>query len=519
MAGKLTDMSKIKQLLLLKKQGKSNREAAKLLGLYKGTVNRYLKFIDESNLNTEELLLLDDPVLEAKFSPGKAAYLDSRFEDFQRELDSIIKELEEAHKTHVTRELLWKDYIEKYPDGYKYTQFCHHINQHRKVIKPRTVLVGTYRPADMLFIDFAGDTMHYYDRSTGEEHTMYTFVATLPYSDHAFAMCVRNQTTEEFTYALTCCFEAFGGVPSLIIPDNLKTAVIKADRYEPTLNKILEDMGNHYGFFLKPARVCSPQDKALVESSINRIYHNVYAPLRKAIHLSVQELNDAVKVKILQYNQTRMQQKPYSRQEHFLADEKCLLKPLPEQKFEIKYYCDLIVGTNCHIYLSRDKHYYSVHYSYISKRVNVIYTRSIVRIYCDGILLEVYQRAMGFGYSTKKSNLASNSNAYLSRSPEYYITKADKHSETMGKIVRDVFMKAQHPELAYRQCEGIMSLSSKVDRELMIKACQTALNNGITSYKFIGNFIKNNRAYAEEINDNNYEISNHENIRGQEYYK
>jgi hypothetical protein len=214
-----------------------------------------------------------------------------------------------------------------------------------------------------------------------------------------------------------------------------------------------------------------------------------------------------------------MQQKPYSRQEHFLADEKCLLKPLPEQKFEIKYYCDLIVGTNCHIYLSRDKHYYSVHYSYISKRVNVIYTRSIVRIYCDGILLEVYQRAIGFGYSTKKSNLASNSNAYLSRSPEYYITKADKHSETMGRIIRDVFMKAQHPELAYRQCEGIISLSSKVDRELMIKACQTALNNGITSYKFIGNFIKNNRAYAEEISDNKYEISNHENIRGQEYYK
>ncbi len=118
MAGKLTDMSKIKQLLLLKKQGKSNREAAKLLVLCKETVNRYLKFINESNLNTEELLLLDDPVLEPKFNPGNAAYLDSRFEDFQRELDSIIKELEEAHKTHVTRELLWKDYIEKYPDGY-----------------------------------------------------------------------------------------------------------------------------------------------------------------------------------------------------------------------------------------------------------------------------------------------------------------------------------------------------------------------------------------------------------------
>lgn len=125
------------------------------------------------------------------------------------------------------------------------------------------------------------------------------------------------------------CLESIGGVPKIVVPDNLKSAVIKADGYEPRINKALEDMGNHYGFAVIPARVIHPRDKALVESTIRRIYNRVYAKLRHCTFFSLSELNEAVTEKILAYNQTRMQQRPYSRQEHFHASEKDKLNPFP----------------------------------------------------------------------------------------------------------------------------------------------------------------------------------------------
>jgi len=255
MAGKVTEMSRIKQLLRLHESGTSNRRIAKTLGLDRGTVNDYISKLESGEMDIKSLLELDDPVLEGKFIAGTAAYTDKRFEEFKELLPHFEKEL--ARK-HVTRYLLWQEYLSKYPSGYRYTQFCYHLSQHLIARKPTAIL--THEAGEKLFVDFAGDKMEYVDRETGEIVPIHIFVACLPFSDYTFTMGVRHQTTDDFLYALSCCLRSFGGCPKILVPDNLKAAVVKADRHEPELNRVMEDFANHYGFVVIPTRAAHPRD-------------------------------------------------------------------------------------------------------------------------------------------------------------------------------------------------------------------------------------------------------------------
>jgi len=235
-----------------------------------------------------------------------------------------------------------------------------------------------HRPGDKLYIDFSGKKVQYIDRATGEVVPCEIFVACLPFSDFAFVMAVRSQQTSDFLYALDCCLQSLGGVPQALVPDDLKAAVIQADRYEPTLNRCMEDFANHYGTVVVPARPGKPQDKSLVENQVKLIYTRVFARLRNVQFFDIHSLNEAIKECVLKHNQTRMQQKPYCREERFLSAEKHLLGELPAARFEMKHYSELEVATNGHIYLKHDLHYYSVPYVYIGAKAKIICTRSMV---------------------------------------------------------------------------------------------------------------------------------------------
>src|SRR5690606_2034995 len=238
-----------------------------------------------------------------------------------------------------------------------------------------------HKPGDKLYVDYAGKPLSYIDRQTGEEVKVQVFVACLPYSDYCFAMAGPSKKLEDFIHALSCCLMELGGVPLTLVPDNLKAAVIKANPYEPDINRALEDFANHYGTSVTPARPRRPQDKSLVENQVKLIYNRVYAKLRKLTFFDLPSLNKAIAQKVREHNQTRMQQKDYCREEKFLADEKHILQPLPQTSFEIKYYREHKVAKNNHIYLGMDKHYYSVPFTYIGTKVKVVYTRSLVKIY------------------------------------------------------------------------------------------------------------------------------------------
>jgi len=514
MAGKLTSMSKIKQLIRLHESGVSNRQIALTLGLNKGTVNEYVNKLKSGVMLVSELLQLDEPVLEGKFSAGTAAFTDPRFHEFKELLPYFEKELE---RKYVTRHLLWEEYLKKHPSGYRYTQFCYHLSQHSVAGKPTAIL--SHEPGEKLFVDFAGDPMEYVDIETGEIVKVQVFIGCLPYSDYSFCMAVRTQTTDDFLYALSCCLKHIGGSPKILVPDNLKAAVIKADRYEPELNRVMEDFANHYGFVVCPARVRHPRDKARVEGQVRIIYSRVYARLRNQRFFSLEELNRALAEKTLEHNQTRMQRLDYSRQERFLAGEKEKLRPLPEIGFEKKYYAELKVENNCCIYLARDKHYYSVPYSYIGDKVQIIYTRTLVKIFCRNNLIATHLRAVGFGYTTVSEHLCSEHRFYRERSPEYYIEAAGKKSNVLKELVTVIFNSSSRPpELSYKTCDGLMSLSRKTDPKRFEKACQIAMDAEKYSYRFVRSLVEGKSLLLEDT-ENHKPLPETKNVRGKDYYK
>jgi hypothetical protein len=343
-------------------------------------------------------------------------------------------------------------------------------------------------------------------------------VACLPYSDYSFAMAVRSQCVEDFLYALGCCLRELGGVPQVLVPDNLKAAIIKASIYEPDINRALEDFANHYSATIIPTRARKPKDKALVENQVKMIYTRVYAKLRNQQFFDLLSLNNAIREKIKDHNQTRMQQKPFCREERFLADERHLLGPLPVQSFELKYYRDLKAAKNNHIYLTQDKHYYSVPYTYIGLKVKVIYTRTLVRIYAKGtqIALHIRDYRPGF-YTTDKEHLCSHHQHYLDRSPQYYMQKAMEKSETLHQLVQLVFEQQRHPEQLYKTCDGLLSLYRKTDPDIFKKACLMAIEHKNASYKFILNIL-NNKMTGQQDTLPEQPLPAHKNIRGKEYY-
>jgi len=515
MAGKATEMSTIKQLLRLHESGVSNRQIAKTLGINRETVNNYIHKLEMGEMQTEELLGLDEPVLEGKFIAGTAAYTDKRFAVFKELLPYFEKEL---GKKHVTRYLLWQEYLSNYPSGYRYTQFCYHLSQQLVSRKPSAIL--SHAAGEKLFVDFAGDRMEYIDRETGEIVPVHIFVACLPFSDYTFTMGVRNQTTDDFLYALSCCFRSLGGCPKILVPDNLKAAVVKADRYEPELNRVMEDFANHYGFVVIPARVAHPRDKANVENQVKIIYSRVYAKLRNQQFHSLEELNRALAEKTMEHNQTRMQRTDYSREEKFLSVEKQLLRPLPEMKFEMKYYTSLQVGQNNCIYLGRDSHYYSVPYIYIGEKVQVIYTRTLVKIYCKNELIATHERIVGFGYTTNSEHLCSTHQYYNNRNPDYYIETARKKSAVFADVITSIFNETKRPpEVHYKTCDGLLSLCRKTDPVRFEKACRIALDEGVPSYRFIKSLIEGKSLLMEEEVGYKPLPTPKDNVRGKRYYK
>lgn len=526
MAGKTKQMSKIKQMLQLHLNGVSNRKIAKQLEMNKETVNRYVKRAESDSMNMCELLKLDDPVLEHRMTGGSPAYADKRFDNLKEKLPYIAQE---KNRKHVTLKLLWEEYIEENPDGYSLTQFRFHCRQDSLASRKSTStpLKDTYVGGEKIYIDFAGDTMEHIDLETGEVVTVQMFVACLPATDYGFALGVRSQRTEDLVHAIASCFKSIGGVPKIIVPDNLKSAVIKTDPYEPELNRVMEDLANHYGCVVLPARPGKPKDKCLVEDHVKLVYQRVYAPLRNERFYSLEDLNKAVAEKMKAHNQKRMQQQPFTREEQFLAIEKPELRELPPDDFQIRSYADLRVGTNGCIYLGRDKHYYSAPHSLINQSVKVIYTRTMVRLYSQGECVATHQRDYSPGhYTLNREHLASNSLAYRDRSPDYYIAKGKQATRELGEVITYMFATTSAPpEAFYRSCDGLLHLQKTTDPNIFTRACEAALLHQRYRYSFIHQLVKSkckgldDARQLELETDCGWLMPDHANIRGKEHFK
>lgn len=513
MAGKPKPMRQIKQLIILHQQKNSIKAIARTLKISKNTVKEYLYKLRQLEVPLDSLLLLEDHELEKKLLVGNPAYTSAPYLWLKDNLQYFIKELK---RTGVTKRLLWEEYRQEHPDGYQYAQFCFHLTQHLKSAKPSMVL--HHEPGDKLYVDFAGKKAYYTDLKTGEQVACELFVACMPYSDYGFVMAVPSQRVDDFLFCIKECLHFLGGVPKAIVPDNLKSAIIHASRYEPTIQASLEQLANHYGCCIVPARAAKPKDKALVENHVKLTYQRLLAPLRNQIFHSLSDLNKALETRNTRLNQTRMQQKAQSRESIFLAAEKPLLKPLPLHPFELFYQQMATVQKNNHVYLAEDKHYYSVPYTHIGLKAKIVYSRSLVHILIKGEKVAIHRRNITtFGYSTQKEHLCSHHQYFLDRSPQYYLRRAAAISPTLVTLFTRLFESKKYPELLYKSCDGILHLQTKYQAQEFEHACKIALEHEYYSFSFLSKLLINRiSTYSGQSEDT--PLPKHNNIRGKDYF-
>jgi transposase len=511
MAAKTIAMSTLKQVLRMYSEGKPIKAIARNCGLSKNTVKKY---ICSPECRPEELLKLDDKELALKWKKPSLKPDQQRYDDFQSRLEYFQKELK---RVGVSRYLLWQEYLLEYPGGYSYTQFCYYIQQQHKAGQLSMSL--EHKAADRLYIDFTGKKLSWFDPLTGEEKKAEVLVGCLGYSQKAVVVAVESQRTEHFVDGLGQILGCLGGGTHAIVPDNLKAAVIKSDRYEPILNRVLEDFANHYGTTILPARALHPKDKALAENLVKISYNRIYAPLRNQTFTSLKELNLAIAKQTEKHNQTPFQRKDYCRQQLFESEEQKLLKTLPAEPFQLKKYRSYKVHKNSMILLSEDQHYYSVPYAYIGQQVEVVYTLSSVKVYYKNKPIAAYSRTFKkYGQTFRKEHFPSWHQDYRDRSPDYYRQRASKYSTELQEVISAVLHKKLHPEQMYKSCEGILKLASITPKDTFEKACKMVLLAGNVNYKFLKSLILSGAAdHFEELTERKNSPA-HANIRGKEFY-
>lgn len=485
----------------------------------KGTVNDYVKRIDADSLTIESLLELDDPVLERRLCPGSAAYSDGRFDHLSQKMEYYHREMQ---RPHMTLQQLYEEYKETTEKPYSYSQFCYHYSQHQKAAAPPTVVLTERREGGReMMVDFAGDKLKVRDPKTGEDTPVELFVSTLPASDYPYAIAVSSQKTDDFIYANRCALEFYGGVPKIIITDNLKSAVVKADRYQPEPNKVFEDFCNHYGIVHVPARARKPRDKALVENEVRIIYNRVYAALRNMVFFSIDDLNDAISEYMDRHRQRRMKEYGVTRQERFLAVDQPNLGPLPQTPFEIKCQAEYTVQSNSYIRLSQDGRYYSVPHRLIGKRIKVIYTATTLTEYHDGEPVAVHSRLGRERYVTNKDHLPSYHEQYKNKSPQRYIVWAARTSEALGIVMERLFASnpLAPPETFFKSADGIMHMAKTADPELLECACRAAIEYGTCTYGFLKRIIQTKGSGLADRPQTDMQAPRNSDIRGKEYYQ
>lgn len=514
MANTTISMSKIRQLLRLHAQGRSKLQIAYQTGISRNTLKKYLKEYVSSGLNYAEIIMLSDKDLESLFVNPEGKPVNEKLKRLFELFPSIEKELK---RKGVTRTLLWEEYKAKHPMGVGLSQFKKYFAQWKSQVNPTMRM--EHKAGDKLFVDFAGQKLSIIDKQTGEVQSVEVFVAILGASQLTYVEAVMSQKKEDFIGACQSALHFYGGVPQAIVPDNLKSAVTKSSKYEPTLNESFADFAEHYGTIILPARAYKPRDKALVENAVRIVYTRIYAKLRNNNFFSLEEINSAILLALEGHNKAHLRGRNYSRSQQFEEIERSTLSPLPALLYELKKQHYATVAKNGHVCLSSDKHYYSVPYRFMGKKVKVMYSRNAVEIFYNYERIAAHKRLQKpYSYTTDPEHLASAHRFVSEWTPEYFLNWAEGIHEDVQLYILKVLARKQHPEQAYKSCVGILSFGKKLSNERLIKACQRALGYGSYNYKTIQQILDIGLDKCDEPINEQLEMPLHDNIRGEEYY-
>ena len=509
-------MTDYREILRLSNIGLNQTSIRTALGYSRNTISDVLRRAQMKGIKHPLPDSMGEKELQALLYPEKAITKVHKMPEYEK----IHKELA---KKGVTLTLLWEEYNEECRANgeipYAFTQFRVHYHQYATTTK--ATLHINHKPGEVLEVDWAGTTMSLTDNITGEPIPVYVFVAVLPYSCYAYAEGFLSRNEENWVNAHIHALEYFGGSTRILRPDNLKTGVEEADYYAPVINKSYQELAEYYGCAVIPARVKKPQDKATVENSVGIVTTWIIASLRNRKFFSVTELNEAVAVKLLEYNEKPFQKTPGNRLSIFSEEEKEYLQPLPTERYELAVWKKVICGYNYHILI--DTNYYSVPYEFIKYELDVRLTSTTVEVFFNNLRIGSHPRIHGkIGvYSTIPEHMPEKHRKYTQWDSESFISWAETIGEHAKITVKSILSSHKVEQQGYRACLGIMKLCDKHGIERLERACEKALSyTPSPSYKNIESILNSGSDKLEKPKKETKPAvdESHSFIRGAEYY-
>lgn len=505
-------MRKIREILRLKHElGLPHRSIARAVHVAVGTVSEYLAKAKERGLSWPVPEELTDAKLEAQLFPPPASSRERARPDFAH----VHEELK-RHRV-LTLLQLWVEYAEGNPGAYRYSRFCELYGRWKKKLNP--TMRQRHRAGERTFVDFSGKKPHIVDPKTGELVEVELFVATLGASSYTYAEATPNQSLESWVMAHERMSDYFGGSTEIWTPDNLKSGVVWADRYEPGVNRTYEELASHYGAVVIPARVAKPKDKAKVESAVQVAQRWILAVLRHHTFFSVAELNDAIWEQLARLNARPMQKLGASRRQLYERLDLPALKPLPQERYELSKWKPCRVNIDYHVEV--DGNWYSVPYQLVHEKVETRVTPSMVEVVFKGQRVASHLRNKGKGqFATKPEHMPRSHRAHLEWTPSRLIHWANKTGPATGRLVWEILKRRPHPEQGFRACLGVMQLGRRWGSERLEAACARAEALSSYSYRTVKNIIAAGLdRVVLEAEAEAKPREEHENIRGAEYYE
>jgi len=476
-------MRKINDILRLNETCQlSHRQIAKSCGVARSTVAEILRRATAAGLSWPLPVDVDDATLEARLYPETPPIAGA-----SRPVPEWATVHQELTRKGVTLALLWQEYQAAHPDGYQYSRFCDRYRAWLKALD--RCLRQEHRAGEKLFVDYAGQTMPVRTRHTGALREAQIFVAVLGASNYTYAEATWTQALPDWTASHVRAFAFFGGVPQIVVPDNLKSGVTKTCRYEPELNPTYQALAQHYGVAVIPARVRKPRDKAKVEVGVQIVERWILACLRHQTFFSLTDLNAAIATCLTRLNARSFKKLPGCRRSVFDTVDRPALQPLPAEPYVYAEWRHARVNIDGH--LEVEGHYYSVPSPLIHTQLAVRLTATTLECFHHGQRVASHVRSAERGHhTTVVAHLPLAYQRYLDWPPSRLIHWAETVGPATAVVVTTILSGRPHPEQGYRSCLGVLRLGREYGGPRLEAACQRAQILGAFAYKSVQSILK-----------------------------
>lgn len=504
-------MRKIAEVLRLKWAcSLTHREIGRSCSISHTTVSEYVKRAEAAGIKWPLPETLTEDELYRRLFPEKARSAEQPVKALP-DWEKVRKELK---KRSVTLRLLWDEYRESHPNGYGYSQYCELYRGYVKKLDPP--MRQNHKAGEKLFVDYVGDTIPIVDTETGESRPAYLFVAVLGASSYTYTEAQITMELPHWIGGHVRAFAFLGGVPQIVVPDNLKQGVKNPCWYDPELNQTYQWMAEHYGVAIIPARVRKPRDKAKVEVGVQVVERWIVAKLRNRTFFSLAELNWAIRPLLEEVNARKMEHLEKSRRELFEELDRPALRPLPEQPYE--YATSKIARVNIDYHVDFEKHLYSVPFMLIHEEVRIRASERLVEIYHKSQLDPVAIHPRNY-VPGRYSTLTAHMPPKHQKAGEWNGERLERWASDIGpntaRLIQALLTSRQIPEQAFRSCLGILHLSSQYPRAVMEAACDEAFRAKTLNYRGVKAVLE---ILQPVTTPPSASLPTHENIRGSAYY-